>query len=83
MWERHPAAMRSALAEHYRLLRHAIESHGGRVAAALAAAMGDFAFAARMWGAAAAAGSATGLVLQRPDVAFFESRIERARACPR
>ena len=47
--------------------------------AAVAGAMGDFAFAARMWGAAASARSATGLVLQRPDVPYFESRIERSR----
>src|SRR5712692_3086319 len=31
LWEQHPGAMRSALARHDALLRHAIETHGGHV----------------------------------------------------
>jgi hypothetical protein len=49
-------------------------------AAALAGAIGDSRFAARMWGAAAFARSTNGLVLHGADVEFFESRIQRSRA---
>ena len=48
-------------------------------AAALAAAIGDAPFAARVWGAFDAARGATGLALQEPDLVFLMQRIERAR----
>lgn len=74
LWERHPAAMRGALARHDAMLRAAIDAHGGFVFSTA----GD-AFSAAFWSPSDAVGAAAEAQRQLLDEPWPEGVVLRVR----